>query len=175
MALDQAVARWAGMQQIRDWVLNHARDQVLNTFQQLRAARYEAHLAYLQTLPCYTLFQRYSNNPPIPQPQLQNLYHQISQAQAVFQAGIDEDWRRSCLRYPDVLDYYFSLVDFTLPDSRDLAVREPRFGAPLKEARKIKARRDSVDLGSGQGKKGKRRSSRGRTPPAAPMPGSYRR
>lgn len=158
----------------RDWVLDRARDQVIITFRQLKAARFEAHVAYLQTLPCYSLYQRYHGNPPLQPSQLQLLHSQIGQASAIFKAGVDEDWRRSCLRYPEVLDYYFNLVEITLPDDRDLAVREPRFGVPLKETRKINGRRGSADLSNGHRKK-ERRRSRGRTPPAVPMAGSYRR
>ena len=153
-----------------EWVLNHARDQVLHTFQQLKQARYEAHVAYLQTLPCYTLYQKYRGNPPLQQSQLSMLQHQIGQAQSIFQSGVDEDWRRCCLRYPEVLDYFFNLVEIDFPDDRDSTVREPKFGSPLKQTRKLKARRGSIDSGNGHRKRSRRRSSRGRTPP-----GSFRR
>ena len=78
------------------------------------------------------------------------------------------------MRYPEILDYYFSLVEITFPHDRDSVIREPRFGsAQQKETRKLKTRRDSVDLGH---RKKDRRRSRGRTPPpAAPMSGSYKR
>jgi hypothetical protein len=74
------------------------------------------------------------------------------------------------LRYPEVLDYYFSLIDINLPHDNDPGVQEPRFGVP----RRIKARRDSVGSANVYRRKG-RRSSRGRTPPAAPMADSFRR
>lgn len=162
----------------RQWVINHARNQIINTFEQLKAARKQAHYAYLQTIPCFTLYQKYRGNPPLQPAQLHLLHSQIGQAQAIFQAGVDEDWRRSCLRYPEVLDYYFSLVDIGMPNDSDGVVQEPRFGAPLKGPRRIKARRDSVDSGQLYRKKGGRRnsrSSRGRTPPAAPMADAFRR
>lgn len=128
----------------------------------------------LQTIPCFTLYQKYRGNPPLQPAQLNLLHSQIGQAQAIFQAGLDEDWRRSCLRYPEVLDYYFSLVDISLPDRDDPRVLEPRFGAPTQGPRRIKARRGSVDSGMIYKKKG-RRSSRGRTPPLAPMVDAFRR
>ncbi|OQO10172.1 hypothetical protein B0A48_04529 [Cryoendolithus antarcticus] len=176
LALDQAMARWQGVLQIREWVLIHARNSVINTFAQLKAARAQAHIAYLQTLPCYTLFQRYGGNPPLPPQQLALLHTQISNANGIFRQGIDEDWRRSCLRYPEVLDYYFSLVEVSFPDEQDSMVRTPRFGAQAKEPKKVKSRRDSLDMGSEKGKKRDRRRDGGRTPPPeAPMAGRYGR
>ncbi|KAK5125942.1 hypothetical protein LTR85_011297 [Meristemomyces frigidus] len=176
LALNQAQARWSGMQEIRDWVLNHARNQVMVTFHQLRQLRYQAHVGYLQSLPCFTLYYRYNGQPPIQPAQLHLLHTQISQANAIFKQGVDEDWRRSCLRYPDVLDYYFNLVGFVLPEEQDSAVSNPVFGASAKERPRVKAKKESVDAGSAKElRKKEHRRSRGRTPPPhAPMPGAYR-
>ena len=163
----------------REWVINHARNQIIHTFEQLKAARKQAHYAYLQTIPCFTLYQKYRGNPPLQPAQLHLLHSQIGQAQSIFQAGVDEDWRRSCLRYPEVLDYYFSLIDISMPRDDDSAVQEPRFGDQLNGPRRIKARRGSMSSGQMYKKKGRRNSmsSRGRprTPPAAPMVDAYRR
>ncbi|KAK5175712.1 uncharacterized protein LTR77_000851 [Saxophila tyrrhenica] len=173
-AMEQAMKRWAGFAIIRDWVLTHARDQIMETFQSLKSVRYQAHMRYLQTLPCYTLFQKYGD-PPLTVQQLNHLRSQMSQAQNIYQQGVDEDWRRCCMKYPEVLDYYLSLVDIDLPDDTDTAVRDPRFGGgPVNETKRIKPRRGSTDLGKGHRKRSRRRS-RGRTPPAAPMPGGHRR
>ncbi|KAH9825934.1 hypothetical protein Tdes44962_MAKER03857 [Teratosphaeria destructans] len=182
VALNQAQDRWNGMQAIRNWVLEHARNQVISTFHQLRTARYAQHVEQLQTLPCFTLYQRWQGNPPINPSQLHMLQSQIHQANANYKAGVDEDWRRSCLRYPEVLDYYFGMVSLQLPSEDDPAIMDPRFGAPLKEARRsLKARKESMLLEEdeesfdrGHRRKNKRRS-RDWTPPAAPMPGSFRR
>ncbi|KAK4915750.1 hypothetical protein LTR49_016119 [Elasticomyces elasticus] len=179
LAFDQALARWAGVQMIkridRDWVLNHATNAVLSTFHAMRRARYAQHLAYLQTLPCYTLYHRYGGQPPIPPAQLATLHAQMQHANGVFKQGVDEDWRRSCMEYPKVLDYYFGLLDVRFPSERDDAVRSPVFSGSTpapKEQKRVKDRRDSMDT---QHRKKERRRSRGRTPPAAPMVGSHRR
>ncbi|KAK5133614.1 hypothetical protein LTR08_007562 [Meristemomyces frigidus] len=174
LAIDQAQARWTAMQGIRDWVLNNARDQVMSTFQQLRLARYQLHLAYLQSLPCFTLYYRYNGQPPMMQPaQLHMLHSQITQANALFKQGVDEDWRRSCLQYPEVLDYYFNRVGYVLPDETD-----PSHGVAAKERPRVKAKKEGIDAGSAKDAKRKEsRRSRGTTPPApprAPMPGAYR-
>lgn len=163
-----------------DWVLNHARNQIIHTFQQLKAARYQAHVAYLQTIPCYTLYQTYNGRPPLLPAQIAVLHGQINQANQIFKQGIDDDWRRSCLQYPEVLDYFFSLVELSLPDERDVAVMQPRFGGtPVKEPKRVTQRRSSTDESSVKTKKKDREKDRrrdsGRTPPAAPMAGGYRR
>ena len=89
------------------------------------------------------------------------------------------------MRYPEVLDYYFGLVEFGFPSDKAPAIRDPRFGSGAKEGARVKAvkeRRESVDMSVKEsGRKGRRRSrSRGgvgRTPPlpSVPMPGHYRR
>ncbi|KXL44949.1 hypothetical protein M433DRAFT_71037 [Acidomyces richmondensis BFW] len=170
LAIDQAQARWTGLQEIRrEWVLIHARNQIIQTFHQMRALRYQQHLAYLETLPCFTLYTRWHGNPPIHPSQLQHLNYQIQVANDNFKRGVDEDWRRSCLKYPEVLDYYFGLVEVDFPRETDSVITSPRFGAPLKETRRIRAR-GGGDGGSKELRKKERRRSRGRTPPTAPMP-----
>lgn len=158
----------------RQWVLQQARNQVIESFNQLKAARLQAHIRYLQTLPCFTLYQKY-DNPPLTPPQLATLQHQMAQAKSIFQGGIDEDWRRCLQKYPEVLDYYFSLVQIDFPSAEDLVLREPRFGEHMRDPKRLKARRGSMDADAGHKKKSGRRRSRGRTPPAAPMAGHYRR
>lgn len=160
----------------REWVLNQARNAVIGTFHQLREARFQHHQNFLQTLPCYTLYFRWNGNPPIDPSHLHILHSQIQQANMQYQQMVDEDWRRSCLRYPEVLDYYLGLVEISLPDGQDTAVREPQFGAAVKERPRVKARKDSGERTSTkEHRKKERRRSRGRTPPPhAPMPGGYR-
>lgn len=95
----------------------------------------------------------------------------------LFKQGVDEDWRRSCLRYPEVLDYYFDLVQFQVPSDRDPAIIDPRFGATANERPRIREKRPSGDsTTTKEHRKKDRRRSRGRTPPAiphAPMPGAF--
>ena len=88
------------------------------------------------------------NAPPHPQ--------QIADAQASLKRGIDEDWQASVQRYPEVLEYFFGLVDLTLPSDDDPAVRDPPLSAL-----------------SGQHRKGGRRGavSTHEGPPAIAAPG----
>ena len=159
-----------------DWVLQNARSHVVDTFNQLRLDRYQSHVAYLQSLPCFTLYYRYNGQPPMHPTQLHILHSQITQANALFKQGVDEDWRRSCMRYPEVLDHYFNRVVLTMPDN--IAPSHAMNGLVATERPRVKAKKNSVDAGSGRDSKRRdRRLSRGETPPApprAPMPGAYR-
>ncbi|KAH9864022.1 hypothetical protein J1614_009955 [Plenodomus biglobosus] len=115
--------------EIRDWVINHARQHILNAFERLTSNRKGMHAAYLASLPNYEIYMRYSGNPPIHPMYLSQLQAQIADANADLKRGIDADWRASVLRYPEVLDYFYGLVELRLPDSRSREVVEPPFAA----------------------------------------------
>ncbi|CAK1357495.1 hypothetical protein CB0940_07775 [Cercospora beticola] len=179
LALNQAWERWAWTEQIKKWVLDHARNQIITTFNEMRAMRVEAHRNYLQTLPFYTLYHRYNGAPPLAPAQLQLIHSQINAAHHTLQQGVDQDWRTSCMQYPQVLDYYFNLVNVRLPNDNDPMIADPRFGAPKDPPRRVKERRESVEYREApvkeHRKKERRRSRTGNTPPPVPMPDRYDR
>ena len=53
----------------------------------------------------------------------------VAAAQAAFKRGIDEDWQSSVQRYPEVLEYYYGLVELQLPSDDDPKVRDPPLSA----------------------------------------------
>jgi hypothetical protein len=128
----------------RHWALRHAREWIIHTFNQMvdvRKQQYEAHLA---TVPYFDLYKIYSGRPPISAPQMHQLRMSMSAAQNAYQRGIDEDWKNSLQRYPEVLDYYFNLVEFKLPGEKSVAVQEPVFGGrvdPEMKRRESKGRK----------------------------------
>ncbi|CAI9637288.1 hypothetical protein GT037_008277 [Alternaria burnsii] len=122
-AMDERLA------EIRDWVINHARQHILNAFERLTSIRKQAHSSYLASLPNYEVYMRYSGHPPLHPMYISTLQTQIAEAHAELKRGIDADWRASVLRYPEVLDYFYSLVDLRLPDDRSREVVEPPFAA----------------------------------------------
>lgn len=162
------------MDKYSTFALDHARNAVMATFHQLRSMRVQAHHDYLQTLPYYTLYHRYNGHPPLQPAQLQLVHSQIQRANQMLQQGVDQDWRTSCLQYPTVLDYYIALAEVALPDEGHPALQDPRFGPAAPKGpvpRKVKDRRDSVDVAIREPRRRDRRKSRGRTPPPrAPMP-----
>ena len=113
----------------RDWVITHARQHIQNAFGRLTSTRKQAHAAYLASLPHYEVYMRYSGHPPIHPMYIATLQTQIAEAHAELKRGIDADWRASVLRYPEVLDYFYSLVDLRLPDDHSREVVEPPFAA----------------------------------------------
>ncbi|PHH65875.1 hypothetical protein CDD81_1244 [Ophiocordyceps australis] len=139
---------------IRAWVRAHAQDYVLEYFRLLADRRKTAHTTHLEQM-AHDAYYRY-NAPPHPS--------HIADAQALLKRGIDEDWQASVQRYPEVLEYYFALVELVLPADDDAAVKDPPLSA-LSGNRK--ATRRIADVPSS--------SSSGASPFAAlnPQPGLY--
>ncbi|KAF9881852.1 hypothetical protein CkaCkLH20_00998 [Colletotrichum karsti] len=117
---------------IRTWVRAHAQDYILEYFRLLTERRKAAHTANLDRITAHAY--HYYHAPPHP--------NEIAQAQASLKRGIDEDWQSSVQRYPEVLEYFFSLVELTLPPDNDAAVKDPPLSA-LSGSRKA-GRRISV-------------------------------
>lgn len=136
----------------RDWVLDNSRNHILRMFGHLKTVRYNAHLAYLQSLPYYSLYHSYNGRPPLAPRELKYLRHQLDNADANLKLGVDQDWRSCCLLYPETLDYYFGLVSISLPKDQDESVLRPDIGVGRK-----KIRRDP-NLKEGGGKKNRRRA-----------------
>ncbi|KAF2277180.1 uncharacterized protein EI97DRAFT_375777 [Westerdykella ornata] len=181
----------AKLAEIRDWVIAHARQHILNAFERLTSTRKQAHSAYLASLPNYSIYMQYSGHPPIHPGYIAQLQSQIAEAHAELKRGIDADWRASVLRYPEVLDYFYSLIELKIPSDRSPRVVEPPFAAAgyadrgydhsrIGKESKKKKRRDreaSVGYKDEQMIAVAGRSMRG--PPAAPtppiLPGGYPR
>ena len=154
-------------------MISHARQHILNAFERLTSSRKQAHATYLSSLPNYAVYMQYSGHPPIHPAYIAQLQAQISEAHAELKRGIDADWRASVLRYPEVLDYFYSLVSLRLPDERSPRVLEPPFAVAgymdkgySKEHRK-KKRRDSS---AAPDRMYSAVAERLRGPPSAPTP-----
>jgi hypothetical protein len=81
--------------------------------------RKAAHAAHLERITRYA--HHYYHAPPHP--------NEIAAAQAQLKRGIDEDWQASVQRYPEVLEYFYSLVELTLPNDSEPAVKDPPLSA----------------------------------------------
>lgn len=104
---------------IRTWVRAHAQDYILEYFRLLTERRKTAHSAHLDRITAHAY--HYYHAPPHP--------NQIAEAQASLKRGIDEDWQSSVQRYPEVLEYFFGLVELTLPAEDEPAVKDPPLSA----------------------------------------------
>lgn len=103
----------------RSWVRAHAQDYILEYFRLLTERRKAAHAAHLDRINRHAF--HYFHAPPHP--------NEIVAAQAQLKRGIDEDWQASVQRYPEVLEYFYSLVELTLPDDNEPAVKDPPLSA----------------------------------------------
>lgn len=101
------------------WVRAHAQDYILEYFRLLTERRKVAHAAHIDRITSHAY--HYYHAQPHP--------NQIAEAQAALKRGIDEDWQASVQRYPEVLEYFFGLVELTLPAEDETAVKEPPLSA----------------------------------------------
>ncbi|KAL1305558.1 hypothetical protein AAFC00_007165 [Neodothiora populina] len=146
-ALNEAQSRWLANEQIRGarhWVLSHAREMILFTYHGLEAQRRAQYEAHLVTIPYYNLYQIYQDGAPLPPHQLENLKAQIHQAWEHMHRTLDKDWQNCLQKYPELLDYYFSLVKLEVPEEQDTRVEHPMINQGEKKRRRDK-RRGSAD------------------------------
>ncbi|OLN88256.1 hypothetical protein CCHL11_00405 [Colletotrichum chlorophyti] len=146
---------------IRGWVRAHAQDYILEYFRLLTERRKVAHTANIERITAHAY--HYYHAPPHPT--------EIAQAQASLKRGIDEDWQSSVQRYPEVLEYFFSLVDLTVPPDDDPHVKDPPLSAlngSRKTSRRLTGGQQAIAGGSGHDREPF--ASR-RTPPPLEPPG----
>ncbi|KAI0888884.1 uncharacterized protein GGS22DRAFT_64274 [Annulohypoxylon maeteangense] len=124
---------------IRTWVRAHAQDYILEYFRLLTERRKAAHSSHLERLTAHAY--HYYHAPPHP--------NEIAAAQATLKRGIDEDWQSSVQRYPEVLEYFYSLVELTLPTDDEPAVKDPPLSA-LSGSRKASRRAQSTATIAGE-------------------------
>ncbi|SPO05964.1 uncharacterized protein DNG_08653 [Cephalotrichum gorgonifer] len=143
---------------IRDWARLHAQDYILAYFGVLSERRKAAHSEHLDSLQQAA----YYNYRPAPH------QSEIAHAQQVLKRGIDEDWQTSVQRYPEVLQYFFSLVELTVPPEDDPAVKDPPLSA-LSGSRKVTRRPATIANGPFHPPPETMRDRR-TPPPPPPMP-----
>ncbi|KAH8681138.1 hypothetical protein BX600DRAFT_13059 [Xylariales sp. PMI_506] len=157
IAVKQAEARvmQSLYDEIRTWVRAHAQDYILEYFRLLTERRKTQHAAYLEQIKQHAY--HYYQAPPHPS--------EIAHAQTNLKRGIDEDWQASVQRYPEVLQYFYSLVDLTVPNDDEPAVKDPPLSA-MNGSRKPHRRSMAGALGSeGHYERDHATPARGRTPP----------
>lgn len=95
----------------------------------LTSRRKDAHASHLRRITERAAY--YYHAPPHPT--------EIAAADAELKRGIDEDWKASVQRYPEVLEYFYGLVRLNLPREDDAAVKDPPLSA-LGGAKKVRVR-----------------------------------
>jgi len=115
---------------IRVWVRGHAQDYILEYFSVLTTRRKDAHAAHIHRITERAAYYYHARPHP----------SEIAAADADLKRGIDEDWRASVQRYPEVLEYFYGLVDLNLPSDEEPAVKDPPLSALSGGARKVRQR-----------------------------------
>jgi hypothetical protein len=88
--------------------------------------------------------------------------------------GIDEDWKASVQRYPEVLEYFYGLVDLNLPTDDEPGVRDPPLsalggvGVGRERERKVRLREPSEILETRRVRQQRERERVMPPPPVAP-------
>ena len=97
---------------------SHAQDFILEHFRTLvkkRQAVYAAHMARMRARSFH-----YFHAEPHPS--------EIALGDTQLKHGVNNDWKVSLQLYPEVIDYFFSVVGVTVPDDDEPAVRNPILG-----------------------------------------------
>ncbi|KAH8592888.1 hypothetical protein B0O99DRAFT_223412 [Bisporella sp. PMI_857] len=124
-ALDKAVSQaeqkmMASMlNEIRSWVRAHAQDYILTLFTTLSTRRRQVHAQHINTITS----RAYAHYRLPPHPS------ELAAADSELKRGIDDDWKAAVQRYPEVLEYFYSLVDLSLPGDDESCVRDPPLSA----------------------------------------------
>jgi hypothetical protein len=120
----------------RAWVLAHSQNYVRAKFRILRNLRRETYniKAGMSTKRA----QYYYNTQPLPS--------DTANATKEFKESIDDDWKTCLAMLPDTLDYFFSIVDRTIPDDRHLDMnylREGRNGVTGHDLQELKRAKEA--------------------------------
>lgn len=105
----------------REWARAQAQDYVLQYFRLLSGRRRHEYQDRVRAL--HDNAVRYYGGGFRPHPS------DLAVAQADMRRGINDDWKVSVTRYPEVLDYFFSLVKVRYPSDADPRVRDPPLSA----------------------------------------------
>ncbi|PMD23444.1 hypothetical protein NA56DRAFT_541008, partial [Hyaloscypha hepaticicola] len=121
IAIRQAEQRMMNsvLNEIRAWVRGHAQDYILSYFSMLTTRRKEQHAANIHRMTERAAYYFHARPHPA----------EIAAADAELKRGIDEDWKASVQKYPEVLEYFYGLVDLTLPGDDEPGVRDPPLSA----------------------------------------------
>ncbi|KAH6673317.1 hypothetical protein B0J14DRAFT_617321 [Halenospora varia] len=152
---------------IRTWVRGHAQDYILQYFSMLTTRRKDYHAQQIRSINERALY--YYNARPHPT--------ELQAADAELKRGIDEDWKASVQRYPEVLEYFYGLVDLNLPGDEEPGVRDPPLsalgGVGNAGGRKVRMREPIVERERDRGERrsiSRRERDRDRGPVAPPPP-----
>jgi len=158
------------------WVRQHAQDYILAYFGVLTSRRKSLHQDHIHRITDRAW--HYYGAPPHPS--------EIAAADQELKRGIDEDWKSSVQKYPEVLEYFYGLVDLSLPSDDDPGVRDPPLsalgggkraprvrGSSRGRRRRSVVEEDGREMGGGGRREGRRGGGGRPGVQFAPMPSGY--
>jgi hypothetical protein len=155
----------------RAWVRGHAQDYILSYFSMLTTRRKDQHALRIHTLTESARYYYHARPHP----------SEIQAADMELKRGIDEDWKASVQRYPEVLEYFYGLVDLNLPTDDEPGVRDPPLsalggvGVGRERERKVRLREPSEILETRRVRQQRERERVMPTPVAPPILGGRER
>lgn len=103
------------LEQIREWVKLRARNFILGYYERLadhHETEYRERIIEIESCPA-----PYYNSP--------QFFEELDHEEAKLKFNINEAWKASVQRYPEVLKYFYSLVDISRPNDSDDCVTSP--------------------------------------------------
>ncbi|PPJ58244.1 hypothetical protein CBER1_08262 [Cercospora berteroae] len=120
LALVQAYERWKGYEDMRLFVLNKSRDEIIARYNDLRSRSVQRHQRDLEAnVPFYNLYRQYGGKPQLEAAQTEEVAAAIAEAGRSLQNQVDQEWQSSLMLYPEVLDKHFSSIEVSMPKDSD--------------------------------------------------------
>lgn len=134
----------------RTWVRAHAQDYILEYFTMLTTRRKNLHAQKISHITDRAWHYYHAQPHPT----------ELAAADMELKRGIDEDWKASVQRYPEVLEYFYGLVDLSLPGDDEPRVSDPPLSALGGGKGRVRVR--SVSVGRRGGRRERREERGGR-------------
>jgi hypothetical protein len=96
-------------------VTNNAINTITTIYNKKKEMRKAQYIDYLHSLPYWPIYEQYRGRPPLHPHLVAQLQRQIADADADLKRGIDADWKSCVVRYPEVLNHFYTQVNVVMP------------------------------------------------------------
>ena len=115
--------------------------------------------------PCFALYRKWHGQPPVETPEIfARLESAIQHARMAYQEGLNADWHAALWRYPEILSFFFGVVEIGFPDDRTVRrlLKDGRMGAVMRLRSRTRSRSRHSDRSSESRRRDQRLRSRDR-------------
>jgi hypothetical protein len=99
----------------REWATNNAINTITTIYNKKKEMRKIRYQEYLQQLPYWPIYEQYRGRPPLHPHLVAELQRRIAEADLDLKRDIDADWKACVVRYPEVLNHFYSQINVALP------------------------------------------------------------